>query len=202
MLLRVLFFRFVAFIIASLGALIQAREAQVCQASAKVIPQPLIVFNATGKALEAYGNATARAYSHFRDELVSNVTVETATFNNTYRALAGFKDKVYVYDGVSSLLSSLGSSDQQVAANDASSLVTDLDIGLYGNETVFALFDTVRRQNSSALRTEDRRLIEKYYNSFVSAGVAIPAGAHREKYIAVSAATRSRITPPLTTCNV
>ncbi|KAI9824067.1 MAG: hypothetical protein M1832_002135 [Thelocarpon impressellum] len=153
--------------------------------SAKRPPQPPPRFTATPSSLIEEAKKLIQQSRHVQDEIVAEVTTESATFENVLVPLA--RDENHMSDGSHILcFYQAVSADQGLrnASTEAENLFNDFDIESAMREDVFVLVDAALKKEQ-ALEPESRRLLEKTHKGFIRYGLGIPAGPERDRFKAI-----------------
>jgi metallopeptidase MepB len=146
-------------------------------------PQLPPTFTATPAALVERTKQLIQASRELQDKVVAQVTHDKATFDNVLLPLVHDENKLGDETNVICFYQAV-STDQAVrdASTEAQNLFNEFDIESSTREDVFRLVEAALARKDASLDPESQRLLEKTHRGFIQYGLAIPAGAQRDRF--------------------
>lgn len=147
-------------------------------------PQALMLFNYTPESITSAADDIISRLRAVADNVVADVAVENATFDNSVRPILHIQNQVYpesyslrFFDGVHP------DAAMREASAKAGVRLDDLDLELAMREDVFERVNAVYQSRESAgLDPESRHTLDKVYKKYTDAGLLLPAGPSRDHF--------------------
>ncbi|KAI1932507.1 metalloendopeptidase [Ophidiomyces ophidiicola] len=117
-----------------------------------------------------------------QDDVVGNVTLDTATFEQVLRPLATDENVMALESHILGFYQSV-STDAKLrdASTEAEKLMDDFGIESAMREDLFKLVDAVLKK-SEKLDPESKRLLEKEHKDYIRNGLGLPVGPKRDRF--------------------
>lgn len=151
----------------------------------QALPQNPPTFSHTPESLLADATRLIESYKALQDQIVRDVTVESATFGNVVLPLARETCRYSAQANILSFYREVsGDAKLREASLKARRMGDDFIIEAYTREDLFRLVNAAleKHKNDESLDVESRRLLEKEHQDFVRMGLGLPQGPQRDRF--------------------
>jgi len=157
-------------------------------ANFKKPPQAPPLFTHTPQSLLQDTERLLSQSKALQDKIVSDVTAESATFQNVELPFAHDENEIALQSHIIGFYQAV-STDAALrdASTEAEKKMDDYAIEASMREDIFQLVDAVfqKQKDDASLDAESRRLLEKDHKGYVKMGLGIPAGPQRDRFKAI-----------------